>query len=314
MLATETSSSEAGKSSRSTLSVSFSDKDPNQQNDDNDDPRRLSIEIEPRQSPPPLPFGTKENVQKPFAKEKSTTKRTTQGAVPIMKAATQSAAQVQQESHVLPTPPLAFLTHPSIHTSDSLRQRASELAAKLQHDDISIASVDTSPSERVEAATKARTYSGRDKRYGSALVDFTSDSQVKDMMPSRPTIGKQIDENWYCTSLVRHLFIHFKILLRRRVNKRALGPPPEVLKTLETPAPVINYSLSYSTAPTKGSGLRIGFDPVTLHPTFNAPLPYRDIFTGVDSITDIAAAESKARWSQNFLELLPSTSTIGFLP
>ena len=68
------------------------------------------------------------------------------------------------------------------------------MAARLEADDASLVSTDTTPSEGKEAATRARSFAASARRY-EGLTDL-SEARVEGMLPARPVIGKQVEPSW----------------------------------------------------------------------------------------------------------------------
>ena len=173
-----------------------------------DPPLRESADFEPRKSPPPRPLEVGGTVGAPAVGAPSKIKADSlaKGNIPAEASPTSSGspenavtvATTEQDlgarDDLKPGPPTAYLSQPSIFSSDLLRKRAGALAAKLEEDNMSLNSVETTPSEGKEAATSARSFAKSTRRY-SGLTDI-SDAKLREMIPSRPNLGKQVEQAW----------------------------------------------------------------------------------------------------------------------
>lgn len=170
--------------------------------------------------------------------------------------------------------PRAFLSHASIHSSDALRLQATRLAARIENRSLAAPAIPSSAAELSAAATKAVSSSSKTKRYG-ALVEL-SDEQVQQRLPTRPQVGKQVDEQW-----------------ARR--KQLEGPSPEDLAALQSAPPRLEFSVK--AGPKRGSGgLRISFDKDTLEPRFDYELHSVDVFGDPNDVTAGGAKETEQRY------------------
>jgi hypothetical protein len=274
---------------------------------------RESIDVEPRRLPPPRPFGvvssasstsvTLGRMQTGGKESRLADSPHEADKKPILSAAlkakTSSAvsrvpkkisASSKTSSTMKPTVqpegidvlyPSSSLAHTSTLSSELLRSRANQLAARLQSDEeVSVSTAHTNPSERVTAATRAVSSRARTRRYEG--LQAVGEAQVLEHMPVPPMIGKQVDEGW--------------------VQRRRQDPPPkEHTDIFNTNFPVVHVTLQTGSADQQSrppSGIRISFDRESLQPRCTRDLYARDVFGDVDDIAALCAAEGERRFER----------------
>ena len=253
-----------------------------------------SVEVlEPRQGPPPLPSA-------PPIPSSAGDSHEGEKRKSIAKACTRARVQNNVDLRCYPT---AELAHASLQTSNALRSKAAYLETKIAvavegrkmdmgrglEDDVSL--VSSTPSERVEAATKVVTKSGKGRRYEANELIELSESAIEGQIRTKQSIAKQVDPDW---------------LARRQYQ----GPSEEHRELLRTASPhvVVSMVSSKPSIPAEkrqsSSGFRMEISKETLQPVFYQDLHVDEVF---GSLNDLVFAEGVEEGKQRYTEVCKET-------
>ena len=163
-----------------------------------------------------------------------------------------NAATKNPVSRTASTIPTSELYNPDINSSSHLYQKLKQLQDKLLSDDISVTTINTTSTDRREAATAVVNVSYKKKLYDN-LVQIQEKDGKKVSLQTRPQINK-------CWS----------------DRKEYASPKDDDLKVLMPPDP---HVLLHATA--SSTGLKTGIDNKTLFPTFQFDLAIDDVYGSI---------------------------------
>ena len=171
--------------------------------------------------------------------------------------------------------PLGVSKHsmPVMNSSKVLSDALSKIDEKLENDDISVATIETSSTIRYRAAQKSTNVGAKINIYDYDKLTPLDDEEAARRAPRRARIAKQVDQAW----------------LERRQN---YCPSPEDTKVLYNPDPDVQLQLNFSNfsgssgcrGDRKSSsfeqtgGLLSSIDQVTLTPSYRLSIDQEKIF------------------------------------
>ena len=180
-----------------------------------------------------------------------------------------------------PTVSESAFSSPSIRSSQGLGRRVAEVKAKLDSDDVSISTIETTDSDRLAAARLVNVPLHAPKYSSSHLTKIPSKAEVGASLKTKGMPPKAVDQDW----------LH---------NRRSLGPTKEDVRCLWAPDPevTLRYNppkgypgsrvLSKAERKTKSTlggsnDLFASTDPQTLAPSFTLDLNSEHVFGKVDA-------------------------------
>jgi hypothetical protein len=116
---------------------------------------------------------------------------------------------------------------PTLHSSKFLSRALDKINEKIERDDFSVSTIETTSTVRFKAAQRAVNTSAKTTVYNYAELTPIDDIEISKRAPKKINIPKQVDKAW----------------LERKQNH---GPSPEDLKILYTPDPIVNIKLAHN--------------------------------------------------------------------
>ncbi len=179
----------------------------------------------------------------------------------------------------VPLIPTSELYNPDINSSSHLYNKLKELQDKLQSDDISVTTINTTSTDRREAAKAVVNV-----RYNKKLYDNLVQIQEKDSKKVSFHTRPQISKGW-------------------SDRKEYASPKDDDLKVLMPPDPQVMLH-----AAANSTGLKTGVDNKTLFPTFQLDLAIDDVYGNIYNQWNVS--KDTVRYVRNHINDLNCVNTL----